>query len=286
MVRKQWVKYVLLQALRLLGRLEMKMKLLNSSCKRVSANSQSQAMGKPCGEKRYVSNIPRQIRDYCAHSDRTVHHQIEMLEHASEHPKLFDGRFGRWRHTIQVKIEYKFTSSMHRFHGFGFLFIIRSFFVGDNGVYEGTGWHVRGAHTYNYNSNGTGISFIGDFSGENSCGHTDRMWRLNLSCFLFSWELQKSCQVKRPSIRRKNCSNVVWKWANWIRTTFCSAHAKLLPSKVLALSCTASFRIGITGRRSLHSRNIAAETRITKPQPIIVNWIKYDFIKRFPLKFA
>lgn len=44
---------------------------------------------------------------------------------------------------------------------------IDSFFVGDSPVpiYEGIGWHVRGAHTYNFNSNATGIAFIGDFSG-------------------------------------------------------------------------------------------------------------------------
>lgn len=42
---------------------------------------------------------------------------------------------------------------------------VHSFLVGDNGVYEGTGWHVRGAHTSNFNSNATGIAFIGDFSG-------------------------------------------------------------------------------------------------------------------------
>lgn len=40
-----------------------------------------------------------------------------------------------------------------------------SFLIGDTAVYEGTGWHVRGSHTINYNSNSTGIAFIGDFSG-------------------------------------------------------------------------------------------------------------------------
>lgn len=33
-------------------------------------------------------------------------------------------------------------------------------------MYEGTGWHVKGSHTINYNSNSTGIAFIGDFSGK------------------------------------------------------------------------------------------------------------------------
>lgn len=36
--------------------------------------------------------------------------------------------------------------------------------MSDNDIYEGTGWHVRGAHTLNFNSNGTGIAFIGTFS--------------------------------------------------------------------------------------------------------------------------
>lgn len=42
-----------------------------------------------------------------------------------------------------------------------------SFLIGNDGlVYEGTGWGVRGAHTYGYNGNGTGIAFIGNFVGE------------------------------------------------------------------------------------------------------------------------
>lgn len=40
-----------------------------------------------------------------------------------------------------------------------------SFLVGDNGVYEGTGWHVK-AGTSSFKSNSTGIAFVGDFSGE------------------------------------------------------------------------------------------------------------------------
>lgn len=38
--------------------------------------------------------------------------------------------------------------------------------IGDNAIYEGTGWHVRGSHTASYNSNSTGIGFIGDFTGK------------------------------------------------------------------------------------------------------------------------
>lgn len=42
-----------------------------------------------------------------------------------------------------------------------------SFLIGNDGrVYEGTGWHIVGAHTYHYNRNGLGIAFIGDFSDE------------------------------------------------------------------------------------------------------------------------
>ncbi|XP_067636874.1 peptidoglycan-recognition protein SA [Eurosta solidaginis] len=40
-----------------------------------------------------------------------------------------------------------------------------NFLIGNDGVvYEGTGWGVRGAHTYGYNMNGTGIAFIGNFA--------------------------------------------------------------------------------------------------------------------------
>lgn len=41
-----------------------------------------------------------------------------------------------------------------------------SFLIGDNDIYEGTGWHIRGSHTANYNSNSTGIGFIGNFNGK------------------------------------------------------------------------------------------------------------------------
>ncbi|XP_068154873.1 peptidoglycan-recognition protein SA [Drosophila tropicalis] len=42
-----------------------------------------------------------------------------------------------------------------------------NFLIGNDGVvYEGTGWGVRGAHTYGYNANGTGIAFIGNYSNK------------------------------------------------------------------------------------------------------------------------
>lgn len=42
-----------------------------------------------------------------------------------------------------------------------------SFLIGNDGiVYEGTGWGLRGAHTYGYNAIGTGIAFIGNFVGK------------------------------------------------------------------------------------------------------------------------
>lgn len=37
--------------------------------------------------------------------------------------------------------------------------------IGDNDIYEGTGWHIRGSHTSKFNSNSTGIAFIGNFNG-------------------------------------------------------------------------------------------------------------------------
>ncbi|KAH8289329.1 hypothetical protein KR054_003866 [Drosophila jambulina] len=42
-----------------------------------------------------------------------------------------------------------------------------NFLIGSDGiVYEGTGWGLRGAHTYGYNANGTGIAFIGNYVGK------------------------------------------------------------------------------------------------------------------------
>lgn len=45
-------------------------------------------------------------------------------------------------------------------------FLASSFLIGDNDIYEGTGWHIRGAHTFGFNSNATGIAFIGSFNGK------------------------------------------------------------------------------------------------------------------------
>lgn len=35
---------------------------------------------------------------------------------------------------------------------------------GDGNIYEGRGWDVEGAHTFNYNHKSIGISFIGTFN--------------------------------------------------------------------------------------------------------------------------
>ncbi|XP_011315368.1 peptidoglycan-recognition protein SC2 isoform X2 [Fopius arisanus] len=35
---------------------------------------------------------------------------------------------------------------------------------GDGNIYEGRGWEIEGAHTYNYNKKSIGISFIGTFN--------------------------------------------------------------------------------------------------------------------------
>lgn len=43
---------------------------------------------------------------------------------------------------------------------------IISFLISDRDIYEGTGWHIRGEHTFGYNANGTGIAFIGTFSSK------------------------------------------------------------------------------------------------------------------------
>lgn len=45
------------------------------------------------------------------------------------------------------------------------IFDISFLIASDGTVYEGTGWLIIGAHTYGYNTNGTGIAFIGDYTG-------------------------------------------------------------------------------------------------------------------------
>ncbi|KAM9843336.1 peptidoglycan recognition protein 6 [Aulostomus maculatus] len=57
--------------------------------------------------------------------------------------------------------------SMQRFHqdDRGWDDIGYSFVAGSDGyIYEGRGWHWRGAHTLGHNSKGYGVSFIGDYS--------------------------------------------------------------------------------------------------------------------------
>ena len=45
--------------------------------------------------------------------------------------------------------------------------IAHNFLVGGDGnVYEGRGWDVEGAHTFNYNYKSIGISFIGTFTND------------------------------------------------------------------------------------------------------------------------
>ena len=59
--------------------------------------------------------------------------------------------------TIKTLHDNKSIQQTLNFHFYSFLI------GGDGNVYEGRGWNVEGAHTYNFNDVGYGICFIGDF---------------------------------------------------------------------------------------------------------------------------
>ncbi|XP_056143412.1 peptidoglycan recognition protein 6 [Lampris incognitus] len=70
--------------------------------------------------------------------------------------------------------------SMQRFHqdDRGWNDIGYSFVAGSDGnIYEGRGWHWRGAHTYGHNSKGYGVAFIGDYSTQLPSNHSMELVR-------------------------------------------------------------------------------------------------------------
>lgn len=60
-------------------------------------------MGKSIANEYFLSDFSGEIRDNCAHSDAKMLNKIEMFEYAVEHTKLFYGRIGWQRHTVQVR---------------------------------------------------------------------------------------------------------------------------------------------------------------------------------------
>ncbi|XP_071774588.2 peptidoglycan recognition protein 6 [Centroberyx gerrardi] len=74
--------------------------------------------------------------------------------------------------------------SMQRFHqdDRGWDDIGYSYVAGSDGyIYEGRGWHWRGAHTYGHNSKGYGVSFIGDYSSSLPSQHSMGLVRDHLA---------------------------------------------------------------------------------------------------------
>ncbi|XP_056256922.1 peptidoglycan recognition protein 6 [Seriola aureovittata] len=74
--------------------------------------------------------------------------------------------------------------SMQRFHqdDRGWDDIGYSFVAGSDGnIYEGRGWHWRGAHTLGHNSIGYGVSFIGDYAASLPSRHSMRLVRDQLA---------------------------------------------------------------------------------------------------------
>lgn len=59
---------------------------------------------------------------------------------------------------------YNFPFVPSRLVDYRFVCYLSSFLISDADIYDGTGWHIRGEHTAGFNTNATGIAFIGNFS--------------------------------------------------------------------------------------------------------------------------
>ncbi|XP_073829476.1 peptidoglycan-recognition protein SA-like isoform X2 [Musca autumnalis] len=100
--------------------------------------------------------------------------------------------------------------------------IAYNFLIGDDGlVYEGTGWHVAGSHTYGYNRNGTGIAFIGDFSAKLPSSKALDAAKHLLKCGVengaldTNYELYAASQVISTQSPGLTLYNEIQEWDHW-----------------------------------------------------------------------
>ncbi|EDW06180.1 peptidoglycan-recognition protein SA [Drosophila mojavensis] len=98
-----------------------------------------------------------------------------------------------------------------------------NFLIGNDGlVYEGTGWGVRGSHTYGYNANGTGIAFIGNFVDKLPSAAALDACRKLLECGVKLGELSEdysligASQVTSTMSPGLTLYNEIQEWSHWL----------------------------------------------------------------------
>ncbi|KAH8387295.1 hypothetical protein KR093_006097, partial [Drosophila rubida] len=98
-----------------------------------------------------------------------------------------------------------------------------NFLIGNDGiVYEGTGWGVRGAHTYGYNMNGTGIAFIGNYVNKLPSEAALTACKKLLACGVAQGELAEdygligASQVISTQSPGLTLFNEIQEWPHWL----------------------------------------------------------------------
>ncbi|KAM8719779.1 hypothetical protein ACLKA7_005926 [Drosophila subpalustris] len=98
-----------------------------------------------------------------------------------------------------------------------------NFLIGNDGVvYEGTGWGVRGAHTYGYNMNGTGIAFIGNYKDHLPSAAALSACKKLLACGVAQGELTEdygliaASQVIQTQSPGLTLYNEIQEWPHWL----------------------------------------------------------------------
>ncbi|XP_020803736.1 peptidoglycan-recognition protein SA [Drosophila serrata] len=98
-----------------------------------------------------------------------------------------------------------------------------NFLIGNDGiVYEGTGWGLRGAHTYGYNANGTGIAFIGNYVDKLPTAAALQSAKSLLRCGVRQGELSEdyaliaASQVISTQSPGLTLYNEIQEWPHWL----------------------------------------------------------------------
>uniref|UniRef100_A0A1A9Z640 Peptidoglycan-recognition protein n=1 Tax=Glossina pallidipes TaxID=7398 RepID=A0A1A9Z640_GLOPL len=105
-----------------------------------------------------------------------------------------------------------------KYDDIGYNFLIAS----DGTVYEGTGWLIIGAHTYGYNTNGTGIAFIGDYTAKLPSAAALTSAKKLLSCGVKTGNLQENYELLGGRQAFPTLSpgitlyNEIQQWDHWI----------------------------------------------------------------------
>lgn len=172
----------------------------------------------------FLSSSSNQICHHSSYGDTKMLVEAELLENSYKYSKSSYGRAGLRRHWFQVA---KLVWNLFFHNQFlipmwtNIIFNFRSFLVGDDAIYEGAGWHVRGAHTFGYNTNGTGIAFIGDFTEQLPTPNAIENVKKLLACGVQRGELDSNYnllaarQVTATESPGLELYSEIQEWRNW-----------------------------------------------------------------------